>query len=503
MPDPKPTKQELRDRQHQFEILFDAMPDGVLVTDNSGLILKSNAGLEQILGWNAKELTGKTVEDLIAGPLRRAHAELRSRYSATPKIRRMGSQELTGLHKDGHEVPVDIMLTPLPGKEGKTLALIRDMTDHVAAREGLALFSSIVNSTDESIVGTDLNGVIMSWNRGAAQNFGYTEQEALGKHLSIIYPPDCLNECLDNLKRIREGEHMQRYDSRRVRKDGSLFDVSVIVSPIKNYRGSLVGMSSICRDVTDSKKVEAALKLAKEKAESASRTKGEFLANMSHEIRTPMNRLLGMLSVAIDMDLHPELRDYLETAHSSGRALLVILNDILDFSKIEAGRLDLEAIPMSVPVVVVQALKALEIVALEKGLNLRHEVSRDIPEVLVGDPTRLRQVLVNLISNALKFTERGSVEIRVMVERLHASEAMIKFSVADTGIGMSPHQRSIIFEAFRQADGSTTRRYGGTGLGLAISQQLASLMGGDLWVESEPGRGSTFHFTVLLRQSGP
>jgi PAS domain S-box-containing protein len=307
--------------------LFDAMPDGMLVTDHAGMILQANAALDRILGWQSHQLLGKPVEELVPGALRGVHSQLRARYAEAPKIRRMGSQELRALHKDGHEVPVDILLSPVPGGEGKILALIRDMTGQTVIRERLALLSSIVNSTDESIIGTNLDGLILSWNRGAEQLFGYSGPEVLGKHLSIVYPKDRLNECLDNLKRIRQGEHMQRYDSRRLRKDGSVFEVSVIVSPIENDHGRLLGMSSMCRDITDGKKMEAALKLAKDAAEIASRTKSEFLANMSHEIRTPMNGLLGMLSVAMDMDLDPELRDYLETAHASGAMLLVILND--------------------------------------------------------------------------------------------------------------------------------------------------------------------------------
>ncbi|HEY1756499.1 MAG TPA: PAS domain S-box protein [Bryobacteraceae bacterium] len=483
--------------------LFDAMPDGMLVTDHAGMILQANAALDRILGWQSHQLLGKPVEELVPGALRGVHSQLRARYAEAPKIRRMGSQELRALHKDGHEVPVDILLSPVPGGEGKILALIRDMTGQTVIRERLALLSSIVNSTDESIIGTNLDGLILSWNRGAEQLFGYSGPEVLGKHLSIVYPKDRLNECLDNLKRIRQGEHMQRYDSRRLRKDGSVFEVSVIVSPIENDHGRLLGMSSMCRDITDGKKMEAALKLAKDAAEIASRTKSEFLANMSHEIRTPMNGLLGMLSVAMDMDLDPELRDYLETAHASGAMLLVILNDILDFSKIEAGRLDLEAIPMSVAIVAGKATKALESEARRTGLNLKYETSRDIPEVLLGDPTLLHQVLVNLVGNAVKFTAHGSVGVRATLEHLDASEAIVKFSVADSGIGMSPEQKRVVFEPFRQADGSTTRRYGGTGLGLAISRQLASLMGGDLWVESELGIGSTFYFTARFARPGP
>jgi signal transduction histidine kinase len=213
-----------------------------------------------------------------------------------------------------------------------------------------------------------------------------------------------------------------------------------------------------------------------------------------------MNGILGMLEVALEMELDAELRDYLETAQTSASALLVILNDILDFSKIEAGRMELEETNFSVPAIVYEAVSTLAVVAQRKGLTLRHGIGPGIPLVLLGDPTRMRQVLVNLVNNAIKFTDHGFVEVRVDARRVDMREAVVEFSVIDSGIGMSEEQKAVIFEAFRQADGSTTRRYGGTGLGLSISHRLASLMGGKLWVESQAGVGSTFHFTAQLKQ---
>ena len=370
---------------------------------------------------------------------------------------------------------------------------------HLASQAGeLARFAAIVQASHDAIVACSLDGTLVAWNVAAERLFGYTAREALGRSVAILSPPERVDEGPALLVRISAGEHIQQFETVRMRKDGSRVDVSITYSPIRDRAGRVTGVSAIARDITERKQVEEAMRSARDVAERALAAKAAFLANMSHEIRTPMNGVMGMTELLLDTELTPEQRRQLELVHSSADGLLAILNDILDFSKIESQHLDLETIPFDLPKLLYSATTLLAVRAQKKQVELMTDVSMEVPARVQGDPTRLRQVLTNLIGNAIKFTHEGEVVVAVTTVQRTDTEARVRFSVRDTGIGIAPEQRNQIFEEFAQADASMTRRYGGTGLGLAISRRLVALMGGELTVASEIGRGSEFSFTLAL-----
>jgi len=368
--------------------------------------------------------------------------------------------------------------------------------------ERLRVFQYIVDSSEDAIIGKTLDGIITYWNRGAETIYGYTSEEIVGKSIHTIVPPYLENELPGILERIRKGESVSHYETQRMRKDGTVVDVSIKVSPIHDSTGHIIGASAIARDIQEMRRASEALQMAKENAEAANRAKSEFLASMSHEIRTPMNAILGMADLLSETPLNEEQAKYVEIFRTAGDNLLELINDILDLSKVETGQVELEEVNFNIISLVEKTCDILALRAHQKDLELLIDFAPEVPSYVVGDAGRLRQILVNLIGNAVKFTEQGEIVVKVAVDshtpksHQRPGQYRLRFVVSDTGIGIPPDKLHIIFDRFTQADSSTTRKYGGTGLGLAITKRIAELMGGDVRVESEVNHGSTFEFTA-------
>ena len=356
------------------------------------------------------------------------------------------------------------------------------------------LLAMQVEQSSDAILSHDQSGVVTSWNRGAARLYGYSAAEAIGRPLHELDLWDARGAHGQNAASRRERAVSASFETSAKTRSGQLVEVSVVATPFLDDSGRPMGELTIVRDISALKQKEVA-------AETANRAKSEFLATMSHEIRTPMNGVIGMTALLLDTQLTREQRDYAETVHRSGEALLMIINDILDFSKIEAGRLELEPVPFALRETLAERVKTLAPLAHAKALELAYEIRPDVPDDLIGDTGRLGQIVLNLVGNAIKFTEQGEVAVRVDAEAMTPDAVTLRVAVQDTGIGIAPDKSRLVFDAFAQADASTTRRFGGTGLGLAICRRLVERMGGRIWLDSEPGRGSTFHFTVLLERA--
>ncbi|QDT41678.1 Signal transduction histidine-protein kinase BarA [Gimesia alba] len=383
---------------------------------------------------------------------------------------------------------------------------IRQMMERMQWQEERTRLAAIVDNSGDAIIGKAPDGTITSWNNGAEITYGWKADEVIGETISIILPPGMAREESEILEAMKTGRRLEQFQTRRMRKDGTIIDVSITVSPIRGQDMQIIGSSIIERDITARRRREEELRKARDEAEQASRAQGEFLANVSHELRTPMNAILGMLELTLQENLTPVKRDYLETAKDSAEQLLLLVNDILDFSRLEAGRFELEPTVFNLRDLLDDVVKTLSLRGYEKGLELVCHIKKEVPKRVVGDPVRLRQILTNLAGNAIKFTEQGEVVValkliessEVTQDILPGENVSLEFSVSDTGIGIAAEDQERIFSPFAQADASTTRQYSGTGLGLAICHELIGLMEGEMQLESELGRGSKFSFVIEL-----
>ncbi|RJS15394.1 hybrid sensor histidine kinase/response regulator [Corallococcus sp. H22C18031201] len=470
--------------------VFEHTRDGVLVLDRAHRIVDVNRAAENVFGERSV-LLGMAVEQVLPG-------WLPPTLDADGGIPR---ETVLVWPPTGSLRVLSVPQRDASGQVGGWALMLRDLVGSLEAEATLRhqkeFSEAVIRNSPVAIVTISREFRVLSWNPAAERLFGFTPQEALGRNiLHLVANVEPIRPVAEQTS--REVLQLDRVHSvtQRVRKDGSVVDVELLALPVA-VGGQPVGFIAIYHDITD-------LQRARQAAEAANQAKSLFLATMSHEIRTPMNAIIGMAGLLLDTALTPEQRDFVTTIRQSGDALLSLLNDMLDFSKIEAGRVELESNPFDLRQCVESVLDLLAVRASEKGLDLGYHVAAATPSLLEGDAARLRQVLLNLVGNAVKFTERGGVVLSVDVLRAPVEPGdpfELRFTVQDTGLGIPENRRAGLFQPFNQLDASVSRRFGGTGLGLAISKRLVEMMGGRIWVESEgiAGRGSTFHFLLPAR----
>ena len=488
----------LKSAEAKLKLIVDSVASGILVADENGRIETASAVAERLFGYPPDGMIGLAVEELVRGAGRDAHTGHRAAYLRNPSVRSMArGVPLSGVRYDGSVFPIEVSISPIAGPDGlRIVASVNDITTRMTMEAVQARLAAIVESSGDAIIAQTIDGTITNWNPAAERLLGYPASEIIGQPIDRILPPQQSPEELACKEAVAKGVAVRPFDTIRMHKDGTGIDISLALSPMLDERGRVVGISKIARDIRARKQLDSALLQAKILAEQAADSKGEFLANMSHEIRTPMNAVLGFAQLLARTQLKDEQRDYLTKISAAGRTLLGILNDILDSAKIEANCLELEKISFQLGLVFDDLSSIMSITGAVKNIELAVSIDPAIPREVIGDPSRLQQVLINLAGNAIKFTERGAVLVRAELVSRDGGIDRIRFTVKDTGTGMTVTQQARLFQPFSQADASTTRRFGGTGLGLAICKRLVDLMGGVIEVTSEPGLGSTFSFTI-------
>jgi two-component system sensor histidine kinase/response regulator len=495
----------------RFRPLIEASPNAILIVNPRGLVTFANAQAETAFGYERGELLGQAVEPLLPGSLRKARPGRRPEFPGASGTRVAGpAREPFAVRKDGSEFPVEIGRSAIE-TDGETsvLCTIVNITERRQAERALAQtaeelwrkntelqaanerFRLVIEAAPNGILIVNPQGLITFANAEAEVTFGYEPGELLGQTAEMLLPKP-LRASHSEMRSSFFDDHLTRpmgngRDLSAVRKDGSVFPAEIGLRPVKTEGGT----SMLCTivDITERK-------LSESRMVEGVRLKSEFLANMSHEIRTPMNVLVGMSELLLDTELTADQRDYAETIRRGAESLLTVINDILDFSKIEAGKLEIDSSDFNVEETVESVTGFMAEQSSRKGLEMTCVVDSGVPHHLRGDPGRVRQVLTNLVGNAIKFTASGEINVRVHVAGEPEGRTVLRFEVQDTGIGIAQEVRSRLFQSFSQADGSNTRKYGGTGLGLAISKRLVELMGGSIDMESEFGQGSTFWFEI-------
>jgi len=487
--------------------VYSTMDEAVTVTDANNHFVSVNPAFTTITGYTKQEVLGKNPSMLSSGLMSpKVYCKMWESLSSTG----MWQGEVFNRRKTGELYYEWISIKVVTDNRGNLLnyiAVFSDISKRKATenflRESSETLHSVIETAMDAVVMTDDRGTIIKWNARAEEVLGWSKEEACGRDLQNMFTPfkyqDGSVSSLRQLLLIRNSAvRHSLIETTAIHRDGHEFPVELTAAQIK-IKGKRA-FSCFIHDVSTRRDRDSALQTASVRAEDASRAKSDFLANMSHEIRTPMNSILGMAYLTLTTELSAKQRDYIEKINYSAQHLLGIINDILDFSKIEAGKLRIENVELNPHILIENTANMLASKAAEKGLQLDYVIAPDIPQQLCGDPLRLGQVLINYISNAIKFTEHGSVTIHASKVEESASQIILRFEVRDSGIGISSQDMANLFQVFQQADMSTTRKFGGTGLGLAISKQLAELMGGKVGAESKQGKGSTFWFTASLEK---
>jgi PAS domain S-box-containing protein len=491
-----------------LRLVLDSVSEGIIGVNGEGRAVFASAAAARMLGYGESELIGRPVQELIRSP--RSDGSLHPPEGcplpealARGTVQRAAEEML--YRRDGSRFAAQVSATPFPTDDAAGGAVLA-FTDLTETREMEERTRAIYQNSADGFVLFDDQARPIDCNPALQRLFKLQSPEAFVERFFELSPPrqpdgTPSQEAAAHYLKAAYEKGFQRFQWLHVAADGSPIPCEITL-----VRMMLQGKPAIfgnIHDVGELKKAEAQLRQARAAAEAASKAKGDFLANMSHEIRTPMNAILGLAHLALKTDLTPRQRDYLDKIHAAGTSLLGIVNDILDFSKIEAGRLELESVPFDLDDVLDNLAGLISVKAHEKEtVEVLFRTDPEVPRALVGDPLRLGQVLINLAGNAVKFTESGDILVTTELIRGDADRARIRFSVRDTGIGLTDEQTARLFEAFSQADTSTTRRFGGTGLGLAISKRLVGMMGGEIGVKSAPGRGSTFSFTADFGRAG-
>jgi PAS domain S-box-containing protein len=486
--------------------IIESMADALFVTNSKGMIKAVNQAAQNLFEYSKEELVGKSMA--LIGMNKKWIQEVLGSVETSRLVKGTLIQdaEILTRSKNGREIPVSVSCSRLDIGEENTsqiIYIIRDITERKIAEDTLRRLEKAIETMQLGATITDPEGKIIYTNPAEASMHGYHVEELLGKEARVFAPRELWKPGQSRI--LKEMQSWKR-ESLNIRRDETTFPVQLRSDVVKNASGQPIGIVTISEDITERKETEEQLQRAKEEAEMAAHAKSEFLATISHEIRTPMNGVIGMTELLLETPLTPEQREFVETIRISGDTLLTLINDVLDFSKIDSDKLELEAQPFELRTCVEEVFDLLASKALEKKLELLYFIDPRVPSFIIGDVMRLRQILMNLTSNALKFTQEGEVFLECRVrndecrttdeDSIQHSELELQFSVKDTGIGIPADKTDRLFKPFSQVDSSTTRKYGGTGLGLAICRKLVQLMRGEIWVESIEGKGSTFFFTI-------